>query len=67
MNDVIIYKQKQLIIIDTPHGRKTYIFRSLSKNNQGPVATYVLHTNDIEKQNIKITLPQCCTNLIQLP
>lgn len=67
MNDVIIYGGKQLIIIDTPHGRKTYIFRSLSKNNNKPIPTYVFHVNDVGKQNIKITLPQCSTNLTQIP
>lgn len=67
MNDVIIYQNKKMAIIDTLHGRKTYVFRSLSKNNNGPVPTYVFHVNDIEKQNIKITLPQCSTNLIQIP
>lgn len=67
MNDVIIYQNKKITIIDTPHGHKTYVFRSLSKNNNGPVPTYVFHVNDIEKQNIKITLPQCSTNLIQIP
>lgn len=67
MNDVIIYQNEKITIIDTPHGSKTYIFRSLSKNNNGPVPTYVFHVNDIDKRNIKITLPQCSTNLIQIP
>ena len=67
MNDVIIYQKEKMIIINTIHDRKTYIFRGLSKNNKDNVPTYVFYVNDVDKQNIKITLPQCSTNLIQIP
>ena len=45
---------------------KEFIFRSLDKNNSGIVPTYVLHVNE-EGLNIKITVPQCSTAVIDIP
>ena len=45
---------------------KEFIFRSLDKNNSDIVPTYVLHVNE-EGLNIKITVPQCSTAVIDIP
>ena len=63
MTTVIINRQGESVLID----EKLYIFRSFSKNNNGIVPTYVLHVNDTMMNNIKITLPQCNTIIIDIP
>jgi hypothetical protein len=39
----------------------------MDKNNNHLVPTYVLHVNDADMKNIKITLPQVNTNVTIIP
>lgn len=67
MREVIINRQENTITINSVDCSRLYIFRSFSKNNNGIVPTYVFHVNDENKLNIKITLPQCNTIIIDIP
>lgn len=67
MVEVIIDKRNDTITIAGPLYSHMYLFRSFSKNNKGVVPTYVLHVNDDELNNIKITLPQCNTIITEIP
>ena len=55
MNDVIIYKETNKVIVTTSNLNRTFVFRSMDKNNNHLVPTYVLHVNDADMKNIKIT------------
>lgn len=67
MVEVIIDKRENTVTIEGPLLSHVYVFRSFSKNNNGIVPTYVLHVNDDDKLNIKITLPQCSTIITEIP
>lgn len=67
MTEVIIDKRNDTVTIEGPLTSSVYIFRSFSKNNSGIVPTYVLHVNDDDQLNIKITLPQCNTIITEIP
>ena len=67
MVEVIIDKRENTVTIEGPLLSKVYLFRSFSKNNSGIVPTYVLHVNDDDMSNIKITLPQCGTIITEIP
>ena len=67
MVEVIIDKRENTVTIEGPLLSRVYVFRSFSKNNNGIVPTYVLHVNDDDKSNIKITLPQCNTIITEIP
>jgi hypothetical protein len=67
MVEVIIDKRENTVTIEGPLLSHVYVFRSFSKNNNGIVPTYVLHVNDDDKANIKITLPQCNTIITEIP
>lgn len=62
MSTIIIDRENDIVIIN---GNK-YTFRSFIKNNNGIVPTYVLHVNDEDLNNIKATLPQCNTIIIDI-
>lgn len=63
MFTIIIDRENSTV---TLNGNK-YIFRSIVKNNNGTVPTYVLHVNNEGLDNIKITSPQCNTIIIDIP
>ena len=67
MNDIIIYKETNKVIVITSNLNRTFVFRSMDKNNNHLVPTYVLHVNDADMKNIKITLPQVNTNVTIIP
>lgn len=67
MVEVIIDKRNDTVTIEGPLYSHMYLFRSFSKNNNGTVPTYVLHVNDDDLNNIKITLPQCNTIITEIP
>lgn len=66
MVEIIIDKRNNTVTIEGPLLKGVYIFRSFSKNNNGIVPTYVLHVNDDDKLNVKITLPQCNTVVTEI-
>jgi hypothetical protein len=67
MVEVIIDKRNDTVTIEGPLYSHMYLFRSFSKNNKSTVPTYVLHVNDDDQLNIKITLPQCNTIITEIP
>ena len=67
MVEVIIDKRNNTVTIEGPLLSHVYVFRSFNKNNNGIVPTYVLHVNDDDQSNIKITLPQCNTVVTEIP
>lgn len=67
MVEVIIDKRNDTVTIEGPLCSYVYLFRSFSKNNKGVIPTYVLHVNDDDQSNIKITLPQCNTIITEIP
>ena len=67
MVEIIIDKRNNTVTIEGPLLSHVYVFRSFRKNNNGTVPTYVLHVNDDDKLNIKITLPQCNTIITEIP
>lgn len=67
MVEVIIDKRTNTVTIEGPISSHMYLFRSFSKNHKGVIPTYVLHVNDDDQLNIKITLPQCNTIITEIP
>lgn len=67
MVEVIIDKRNDTVTIEGPLISQVYTFRSFIKNNNGTIPTYVMHVNDDDLNNIKITLPQCNTVIIEIP
>ena len=67
MVEVIINRQENIIIVESPGYTRHYTFRSFSKNNNGIVPTYIFHVNDEDQLNIKITVPQCSTMITEIP
>lgn len=63
MFTIIIDRENSIV---TLNGNQ-YIFRSIVKNNNDIVPTYVLHVNSEGLDNIKITSPQCNTIIIDIP
>ena len=67
MVEIIIDKRNDTVTIEGPLLSHVYVFRSFVKNNNGVIPTYVLHVNDDDLNNIKITLPQCNTIITEIP
>lgn len=67
MVEVIIDRRNDSVTIEGPLYSHIYLFRSFSKNNKSSLPTYVLHVNDDDLNNIKITLPQCNTIITEIP
>lgn len=67
MVEVIINRKDNTITIDSAGYSRCYIFRSISKNNNSVVPTYVFHVNDDDLLNIKIVVPQCKTMITEIP